>query len=196
MNQIIFDVGANTGSSCYHYTRNGDIVYAFEPTPFLIDNYLTPKKASNYIVVPKAVSNFCGTACFKIAGHHDWGCSSLNTFSDNLIETWQGREDLFVTQEIQVDVITLKEFILQNNIPQIDVLHIDTQGSDLDVLKGLEEYISIVRSGVIEVPADTEVKLYKEQPSKEESINFLESHGFKIKSMEYQMNEYNVYFYK
>jgi hypothetical protein len=46
------------------------------------------------------------------------------------------------------------------------------------------------------VPADVHLKLYKEQPSKEESIEFLNSNGFKIKSMEYQMNEYNIYFHR
>ena len=55
MKQTIFDVGANTGTSCHHYSLNGDIVYAFEPTPYLLDTYLLPKQSDNYIVVPKAV---------------------------------------------------------------------------------------------------------------------------------------------
>jgi len=196
MKQTIFDVGANTGSSCHHYSLNGDIVYAFEPTPYLLDTYLLPKQSANYIVVPKAVSYFDGEATFNIAGHQDWGCSSLNTFSDNLNQTWGWRTDLFVTNEIQVKVIKLKSFIQEHDIKQIDILHIDTQGSDLDVLKGLEDQISIVQSGVIEVPSEVHLKLYKEQPSKEESIEFLNSNGFKIKSMEYQGNEYNIYFHR
>jgi FkbM family methyltransferase len=194
MKKIIFDVGANDGSSCLHLQNENSKIFAFEPTPYLLNKYLYQYQNENYVVIDKAVSNFNGKAIFKIAGQHDWGCSSLNTFSDNLSETWKGRTDFLVTEEIEVDVITLEKFIIDNDINTIDWLHIDTQGSDLNVLKGLKDKISIVVAGVIEAPADESVKLYKEQPSKEESIDFLIKNGFKVNSMEYQMNEYNIYF--
>lgn len=194
--KTIFDVGANDGSSCYHFSVNGDLVYAFEPTPFLLQKFLLPKQSSNYIVVPKAVSNFNGKAKFKIAGQHDWGCSSLNSFSENLNQTWIGRTDFVVTEEIDVEVIKLKSFILQEKISCIDFLHVDTQGSDLDVLLGLEEKIIIVNAGVIEAPASEEVKLYQNQYSKEQAEAFLINHGFKIDKLEYQQNEFNIFFSK
>jgi FkbM family methyltransferase len=194
MKKIIFDVGANDGSSCLHLQNENSKIFAFEPTPYLLNKYLYQYQNENYVVIDKAVSNFNGKAIFKIAGQHDWGCSSLNTFNDNLSETWKGRTDFVVTEEIEVDVITLEKFIIDNDINTIDWLHIDTQGSDLNVLKGLKDKISIVVAGVIEAPADESVKLYKEQALKEESIDFLIKNGFKINSMEYQMNEYNIYF--
>lgn len=187
-------MGANDGSSCLHLQNKNSKIFAFEPTPYLLNKYLYQYQNENYVVIDKAVSNFNGKAAFKIAGQHDWGCSSLNTFNDNLSETWKCRTDFLVTEEIEVDVITLEKFIIDNDINTIDWLHIDTQGSDLNVLKGLKDKISIVVAGVIEAPADESVKLYKEQPSKEESIDFLIKNKFKVNSMEYQMNEYNIYF--
>ena len=64
---IIFDVGANNGSSCEHYATNENTVYAFEPTPFLLNNFLYKKNNKNYIVIPKAVSDYDGIAEFNIA---------------------------------------------------------------------------------------------------------------------------------
>lgn len=194
MKQIIFDVGANDGSSCFHLAHGDTVVYAFEPTPQLLHRCLMPWASENYIVIPKAVSDFNGTAQFKIAGQHDWGCSSLNDFSDGLDKTWAGRTDFKVTEEITVDVIRLDGFIEAHSIPHIDFLHVDTQGSDLSVLRGLGDYISIVKAGVVEAPASKDVSLYKGQYTKEEMEDFLVENGFKIDNMQYQQNEYNIFF--
>ena len=66
---IIFDVGANDGNSCYHYSQDlSTVVYAFEPTPRLLSDCLYPKQKENYIVVPYAISDFDGETTFNIAG--------------------------------------------------------------------------------------------------------------------------------
>lgn len=194
--KIIFDVGANDGSSFKHLQNEDVKIYAFEPTPFLLERCLYPMTSEKFVVIGKAVSDFNGTAKFNIAGQHDWGCSSLNHFNDGLDKTWAGRTDFVVTEEIEVQVITLKKFIEENNIELIDWLHIDTQGSDLSVLKGLGDKISIVMGGQVEAPANDEVKLYKEQPSKEDTIEFLLSNGFTLTRIEENgcSNEYNIYF--
>lgn len=194
MKKIYFDVGANDGSSLYNQSVEGALVYAFEPTPRLLRDFLYPKSSDNFIVIPKAVSDFNGKTIFHIAGQHDWGCSSLNTFNDGLERTWLGRTDFKVTEDIEVEVITLESFIEENGIPYIDFLHVDTQGSDLAVLRGLGKYISIVKAGVIEVPANKEVALYKEQHTKEEAIDFLQKNNFKITKITEQQNEENVFF--
>ena len=54
--------------------------------------------------------------------------------------------------------------------------------------------ISIVKSGVIEVPQSEEVKLYKLQHSKEEAMEFLKANGFEITSIKPQQNEDNIFF--
>lgn len=119
MNKIFFDVGANYGTNSIPLAEADPnlTVYAFEPTPFLI-NHLKSKTQhlSNYHIIEKAVSDFNGTAIFNVAGNADWGCSSLLTFSDKSKTDWPGRTDFNVTEQINVSVIRLDTFIEMNNI--------------------------------------------------------------------------------
>ena len=197
---IVFDVGANDGSSTVKLADNSDVtIYAFEPTPHLVEKLRKiSEEHPNYIVVDKAVSNVKGRQSFHVAGQADWGCSSLNTFNDNLDETWPGRTDFKVTDIIDVEVIRLDEFIEQHNIPIIDYFHCDVQGKDLEVLMGLGKYIDIVRHGVIEMPTSHVKKLYKDQQYvAEDAIQWLQHHGFEITNVmqnDVFNNEVNIVF--
>jgi len=200
-NKVYFDVGANNGyTSVPVASRNQDtMVYAFEPTPEMIQKIESKTIGlDNYFLTKKAVSNYNGNATFKVAGHADWGCSSLLDFSDKSKTNWPGRTDLNVTQEIKVDVIRLDGFIEEHNITKIDYLHIDTQGSDLKVLEGLGKHIDIVVEGGMEAAAKEDI-LYKGQNTQQQSIDFLQKNGFDITGIqindEYQ-NEVNIYFRK
>ncbi len=196
---IIFDIGANDGGSCMHFAKNANnIVYAFEPTPYLLETYLYPNQKENYIIHPIAVSDFDGEATFNIAGQQDWGCSSLNNFSKDLESTWPGRTDFKVTESIQVEVTRMDTFLNSAEIKEIDFLHCDTQGSDLKVLKGFGEYINIIKEG--------EVEVFKQNPLYEESDNsmemmeeFLLKNNFQITSInsnDRHDNEFNIKFKK
>lgn len=177
------------------------MVYAFEPTPRLIEHLKSRSVGlNNYIIVPKAVSNYSGETIFYISGNADWGCSSICEFNDNLEKTWPGRTDFKVTDQLKVEVIKLVDFVKENNIESIDYLHVDAQGQDLEVLLGLEDKINIVKAGVIEMPTSHNTKLYKNQKYlKEDAIKFLEENGFTIKgvnSNDAQCNEVNIHFSK
>lgn len=199
MKKILFDVGANLGTSSIDIARSDPdtFVYAFEPTPELI--FFLKKKTlgfKNYTVVGKAVSDYEGTATFNIAGQGDWGCSSLLEFSDKSKTEWPGRTDFVVTQQIQVDVIRLDNFIIENNIDVIDYFHCDTQGSDLDVLYGLGEKISIIKEGTIEAAAKQDI-LYKNQNTVLECVEFLRMNNFEVISVSSNdpaFNEANIHF--
>jgi FkbM family methyltransferase len=199
---IMFDVGANWGTDSLDFIRNNNdwVCFAFEPTPQLFSHLVNVSASfkDRYFVYPYAISDFVGKANFNVAGQSDWGCSSLLEFSDNLDKTWPGRTDFVVTENIEVDVISLKYFI-ENIVPnikieKIDRFHCDTQGNDLKVLKGMAEYVSIIQHGVIEVPQSTEVMLYKNQHSFEEAVEFLQNNGFKISNINSQQNELNLCF--
>jgi len=199
MNKIFFDVGANNGSSSIHVAESDPdtIVYAFEPTPEMISIIEEKSKNfNNYFLIRKAVSNFEGKSIFKVAGQSDWGCSSLLEFSDKSKTHWVGREDFKVTHEIEVDVIRLDSFIKEKNISCIDFLHIDTQGSDLNVLIGLGDYIDIVQSGVMEAASSSDI-LYFSQNTLEDSLKFLTDNGFTIELIQpndVHNNEVNIFF--
>ena len=197
--KIFFDVGANNGDSSTQLAI-GDPnlkVFAFEPVQEMISIIKERvNKLSNYHIIDKAVSNFNGYCDFNVAGQSDWGCSSFLNFSEKSKKEWENRTDFVFTDKIEVDVIRLDDFIKSNDIKKINYLHVDTQGSDLNVLVGLGNYIKIVQEGNIEA-ANKEDILYDGQNTKEESIKFLEKNRFEITNItcnDHQCNEVNISF--
>lgn len=205
MNFILFDIGANWGTDSLEKTRTDQNVktWAFEPTPELIRHLSENSKnfADRYQIQPMALSDFDGTAQFNIADQEDWGCSSLNTFSDHLDRTWPGRTDFKFNRSLTVEVSRFDTWYYKNNIQldKIDYFHCDTQGSDLKVLQGMGDLIQLIEYGVVECARDHSVKLYKENHTFHEMQDFLLQKGFivdRIHSNDRWSNELNIYFKK
>lgn len=198
--KIKIEVGANKGTETKELASDGSIVYAFEPTYELLIEYLWPLsyENKNIRILPFAVDSENAFKQFNVAGHWDWGCSSLYEFSDNLDEEWPGRVDFSKTHSYNVPTITLYDFCELYKIEIIDFLHIDAQGNDFNVLKSLKDKISIVKEGVIE--ASKNVELYKNTNNKVDSIKeYLKLNGFEI--IDETINdaveaEVNIYFKK
>lgn len=201
MKRVWFDVGANNGNDSITVAKNnpGLQVFGFEPTPELqdvIQKKIKENGLTNYTLVKSAVSDYVGQSTFNVAGQSDWGCSSLLDFSEKSQTEWIGRTDFKVTEKITVDVIRLDKFVDDNKIEIIEYLHIDTQGSDLNVLKGLGDKISIVKAGVMEAAAKPDI-LYDNQNTVDECVEFLKSNGFIIDSItsnDQFNNEVNIHF--
>lgn len=197
--KYLFDVGAHWGQDSLHIARDhSDVtVYAFEPTPELAQRLREQSKdfSSRYHVFEQAISDYNGESQFHLVVG-DTGSASLNTFSDGLDKSWPGRTDFVVRKTITVPVYRLDTWLekFTPEITKIDHLHIDAQGSDLAVLKGLGEKIHIVESGVVEVPQHPDLRLYKGQHTKEEALEFLKQKGFTIKNITSQVNEDNIFF--
>jgi FkbM family methyltransferase len=199
--KIVFDVGANNGSSSVPLAIENPtyLVFAFEPTTEMIEVIKSKIVGlENYVIVPKAVSDYNGTAEFNVAGNWDWGCSSLLKFSRKSQTDWPGRTDFHVTYKLNVDVIRLDTFIEENGITKIDHLHIDTQGSDLNVMKGLGEYLHTVTEGKLEAGTSDDI-LYEGQNKLNDCVKFLLLNGFKIvdvNSNDVFCHEVNIVFKK
>ena len=197
---ILYDVGANVGADSLRRTADspGVLCHAFEPTPELVRHlyFNSLPFGDRYRVHPIAVSDFDGEADFHVAAHADWGVSSLNEFSDGTETTWPGRQDLFYDKVLKTNVFRLETLFRMSALPivEIDYFHCDVQGSDLRVLKGMGDFLCLIKDGVIEVPQSDAVKLYKGQHSREESLDFLNERGFDVVEIKSQMNEDNVYF--
>jgi FkbM family methyltransferase len=202
-NRLHIDVGANDGKAAIHYARFEPLtkVIAFEPIPELVERIkVNSSNLSNFEVIQSAVSDYEGESVFNVSPPHelygDYACSSLLDFSDKSKTEWVGREDFKVIDKIKVKIIRLDNFFISNNITQVDYLKIDTQGLDLNVLKGCGDLISIIHSGEMEAGTKEDV-LYDGQNTKDESINFLESIGFEIvqiNSNDVHTNEVNIVF--
>jgi FkbM family methyltransferase len=203
--KILFDVGANSGTQWFNKLQQDQeniFVYMFEPTPYLCSIIKEKYKyLKNWVLIEKAVSNFEGKTTFNIAGQGDWGCSSLLDFKEDRFYTWPSNRtsfvggDLHFTDKIEVNVITLNSFLKENSyITHIDHLHIDTQGSDLNVLKGSSDYLDYINVGNME--AALEAPLYDQSPIKDECVEWLTKNNFKIHSITGGPHECDIHFYR
>lgn len=203
MSKVFFDIGANNGS----WTRkvlNADpdaTVYVVEPTPFLLDRYLNKLAAQykhNVVLIPKAIDVAPGEVQFNIAQGFDWGCSSIHEFSDGLDKTWPGRKDFKVTDTHMVDCVTMKSIVEQYDIEQIDFMHCDVQGNDLNVLLSFEDRFDTVQHGEVEV--FTKNPLYKNVNNSLDNVReFLAKRGYDEMHLvpnEKRRQEWNIGFSK
>jgi len=90
------------------------------------------------------------------------------------IKTWGENTEL--DKLIEVDTITLKEFISKEKVTP-DVLSIDAQGSELDIIEGCGEYLKEVFCIVSEVEF---TEIYEGQPLFQDQAKFLKTEGFKL----------------
>jgi len=201
MKPIIFDIGANTGDTLVQHAQANPTFqyYAFEPVPQLFDKLINlTANLPNVVLVKKALSNFNGKAEFNLADDSDnHTVSSLLEFSPDYQKNWSHViEYINHVDKIEVDVIRLDEFVESFGITQIDYFHCDAQGSDLDVLKGLGDKISIIKEEAVEAALKYNA-LYKNQCMVDQVAKYLEEHNFVVTNIQVNDavgNEANVFF--
>lgn len=188
-----FDVGANSGGEHFDLlarTQDGSMfLYLFEPNPYFCKVIKERYRDLKYWeLIECAVSDFEGATTFNIANmtNCDGGCSSLFEFHPDINITWPAERtgpngDLHFIYRIPVDVIRLDKFIEERGIDNIEHLHIDCQGADWDILIGLGDKISVVKSGRVE--AADKAPLYKGSHHWSEFITFLVKKDFVIKDI-------------
>ncbi|MEP7075252.1 MAG: FkbM family methyltransferase [Acidobacteriota bacterium] len=86
-----------------------------------------------------------------------------------------------VKREIPIDVTTLDLYCQQNRIAYISTLKVDTQGLDLDVLKGSEDLLANHRIQLILMEI-TFIEIYDGIPPFDEVFRFLADRNFKLVS--------------
>ncbi len=163
--KIVFDVGANVGYygliASKKIISNG-MVYGFEPVSFINErakhNILT-NNLKNFILYKIALSDKIGELKINIGNNANWGMSGINTHN-----YLSGK-----TETVKTD--TVDNFIIQNNIPRLDIIKVDVEGSESNVLMGmvntLTNYKPIVMIEILDV------LLLKAGSSKEAIYNFM-----------------------
>jgi len=66
-----------------------------------------------------------------------------------LLKRWRQDNGFDVTQELEVDCISLAQFVQEENLSRIDFLKLDTQGSELDILRGGAIFCAKFRSSSV-----------------------------------------------
>jgi FkbM family methyltransferase len=196
--KVFFDVGANNGEDSIAYARaNPDaLVYAFEPSPYLVEHIKRDSSdLQNYTIIPAAVSDYNGSSTFNICKDLQ-GLGSLLDWGKDVKKLWP-YFNLEFHEQIDVNVIKLETFIEENNITNITYFHCDTQGNDLKVLQGLGKYIDLIQEGQVEATR-LDSSLYEGQNTADQTIEFLISKNFEILGYENQIHfsECNIKFKK
>ena len=156
-------------------------VYAFEPILEIAAQRMG--LLPNYIVVPMAVSDQRGCADFYLNGYK--GASSLLELNKPGLDRWIGKESLQEVTKIRVPTIRLDEFMREAGITSIDFLKVDTQGTDLAVVRSAGEFLPSIKRVVLEVQI-SEVELYRGSSKRDEILAFMNESGFVLETAERQ----------
>jgi FkbM family methyltransferase len=180
---IVFDVGANRGQSSEIYLDRfpGSHLYCFEPVSDTFHELKNNLKGNERV------------DCFQLAlgSSKSKGKMVLQGNSENFFLLGQSKESPMnndVTTE-SVEVVTMDEFCHTKKIDQINYLKIDTEGGDLDVLKGAVNMLTEQRIDFVEAEAGM-------NPGNDWHVpfdalkEFLESHGYFLFGIYEQVNEW------
>jgi len=176
------DVGANTGQTIDLVRKDfkNAKIYSFEPTPNLVnqlkDKY---KKDTGVTISEKALADFDGESKFYVSTYSPTN-SMLVPDIELYTEIHSDRaDDLKNLKEIIVPVTTLSNWYKANNFAErIDVLKIDTQGTELQVLKGAEDLLKDkIKIIILEIQF---VNFYKGSPPYYKIFEFLYNHEFNL----------------
>lgn len=176
---VIFDVGANIGTITekYRYMFPGAMIYAFEPFPEVFKE-LGQRLRNDKRIIPcnLALGSAQGKSALRVNASSV--TNSLLESEDSAASFW-GEGLMETTRTIEVEVATLDEFCRKNQIESIDVLKIDTQGTENEVLRGAAGMLSggrirVIYTEMIVVPS------YKGQSKPHELMGFLDGFGYDL----------------
>ena len=126
---LIFDVGANVGQTAMSFVETfpNASIHSFEP---ILDTYNTLSKKSKNHPNIKPIQSALGA---------EKGTVQIILNSDSQINSIKNKNFDQNTPTEQVFIETGKAYCEKNNINQIDLLKIDTEGFEISVLKGFEK---------------------------------------------------------
>ena len=131
-NDIVFDIGANTGVICNWFAHRCEAVHAFEPHPANIDTIntqITLRNMQNITLHHFAIGKENTTMKLHVKGFH--GHHSLGDVDNSP-----------TINQIDVDVRRLDDIVAELEINHINFLKIDVEGFEEDVLLGAQKLLA------------------------------------------------------
>jgi len=154
---IALDIGANHGAYTTLIADRFEHVYAFEPHP---DNIIILKKnatSKNITIIQKALSDKTCKGKLFTSKSNPGGHSISPAVADK--KTWGHDSGRF----IDVDFITLDDFVKETNITNLEFLKVDIEGAEVFVFNGA---INTLKNMQLDIMIETHLsydvmKLYK-----------------------------------
>jgi FkbM family methyltransferase len=181
---VVFDVGANAGQSAILFLRTfpAASIYSFEPATDTFHELVANVRKHDRVRCHQLAfgsSSSEGQMVFQGKSHLSFvvGQSSQVPGEDARSET--------------VKVTTLDEFCRANALDRISFLKIDTEGADLEVLRGAVTLLAERRVDVIQVEAGMSPTNSRHVPF-ETIKSFLESYGYCLFGIYEQVSEWST----
>ena len=203
--KIVFDIGCFRGNFTKNFIKNEKKLgiksnfFLFDPNPN-VKNYLKLILENTQIkYFNLALDNSNSKKKFYFNTFFEASGSSLSTvIRDD--KKWKSTRKIFMQifqpfkkiedfAEINVQTKTLDDFCLDENIENIDVLKMDTEGSELNILKGAIKLLSENKINVIYTEISDTKKNFIEK--EKYIINFLNSYGFELKK-KYPVRSFSI----
>jgi FkbM family methyltransferase len=176
---VIFDVGANSGdiAAKYRYIFPDAKIYAFEPFPDIFLALERRLRRDKKVFPCKlALGRIPGKKLLRVNASSP--TNSLLDTEDSAASFW-GKGLMETTASVEVEVATIDDFCRTRQIDDVDVLKIDTQGTELEVLMGAVGMLSTGRIRVIYAEMIV-VPSYKGQGKPHELMGFLDGLGYDL----------------
>ena len=155
--KVFFDVGANTGQSIERFLKihNNSHIHSFEPTPELF-NQLNIKYSSfkNIKINNCGLGNTNSKLIFNTYKDH-----KINSFNSIEKESKFGKSrmlnsksnDKNFEKKIEVNIGTIDKYCEDNQINHIDLLKVETQGTEDKILEGAQGLLKKNKVCIIEL---------------------------------------------
>ena len=182
----VLDVGANVGQSIdlFRRTLNNPRIVSFEPNPTLATGLRQKYAACGVRVEAMALGSSEGTISFNVLENHE-----LSSVLPLLANEENPFRDTAVLQIIEIPITTVDSYLRNAGLDHVHLLKIDTQGYDLEVLRGAIEALGRRAIGIIFVEVNL-ISLYAGQGSFGEVERFLAGSGYGLLGL-YEVNRLN-----
>jgi len=175
---LIIDVGANDGETVADFLKHipRARVIAFEPFQACHDELsATFADRPDVVIEPIALGSCAGIGHLNV-----FSGSRMNSLLEMDSDSRNIMKDSFAkTGDASVRVDTLDRYCAAHRINHVDALKIDTQGYDLEVLKGAETLLSQHRITAILLEINF-IPMYAGQPRFVDIHDFLTSHDYQL----------------
>ncbi|MCL2076582.1 MAG: FkbM family methyltransferase [Betaproteobacteria bacterium] len=152
---IVFDCGANMGLFSAVASRYGCKVFAFEPIPDTIDNYLSKTASMNGNIC------VCNFAVWDKEETLDFSMMLDNIGASRCDSALEEKQLSKSRKQFTVPAITLDAFVEQNGIGRVDFIKADIEGAERNMLCGatriLKEFAPKLSICTYHLPDDPEV---------------------------------------
>lgn len=171
---IVFDVGANVGQTTESFKEmfSDAQIHAFEPGMSAFEKLEKRYGSHKNIILNKVgVGSSSETKIFLENSR-----TEMSSFLPLGPDGW-GK----IVNKVPVEIITLDDYCAKKQIPYLNVLKVDTQGLDLEVLKGAQNIFAENRVQFLLMEV-TFNEMYQGLPRFDEIFRFLTERNFKLVS--------------